>query len=423
MERQTDATTRSTTTERRAEVLPPSTGSGPYRRHPTRAVQQVRRPTARPGPHRGPAGVRRGHDLPDEDADRGSRGAEAGQHEDDHGDEADADLHEQIHRQRPIGPVRLQQSAVEREEDEEGGGRQDRRDADAALLVQQHGHVVPAGEHDHGPQQDDQGPLPVHPPSPSSDQVAAAVLVPDGHATHHGHHHRGPRHRENEIQPRQLVEDPVAVGGEQAGQRDGEDDAGPVGHDARRGERARLQEAGPHRLDSGPRLVVEEQIRPEGGTDRVGRERHRRRHGFDDDLGGGRLRRVGTRHARSVAVSTWRAPGWLALGWTWDMANRTTLAPTAGKVALAAVRCAAENGAVARAPAPPALRRPKEPEAITPRDGRRRDRREARGRPAAGGELLAAALRRPSRCARHRRTGPGPRGCRRCSGPGDRAAC
>ena len=89
---------------------------------------------------------------------------------------------------------------------------------------------------------------------------------------------------------------------EQAGQRDGEDDAGRVGHDTRHGEGACLQEAGPHRLDSRPRLVVEEQIRPEVGADRIGRERHRRRHGFDDDLGGGRLRCVGTRQSRSLTA-------------------------------------------------------------------------------------------------------------------------
>ena len=39
------------------------------------ASSRRRRPAARPGPHRGPAGVGRGRDLADEDADRGARRA------------------------------------------------------------------------------------------------------------------------------------------------------------------------------------------------------------------------------------------------------------------------------------------------------------------------------------------------------------
>ena len=89
---------------------------------------------------------------------------------------------------------------------------------------------------------------------------------------------------------------------QQAGQGDGEDDAGAVGQHAGHGQRSRLQQAGPHRLDAGPRLRVEEELRTEVGTDRIGRQRHGGRHGLDDDLGRRRLRRLGVRHAWALAA-------------------------------------------------------------------------------------------------------------------------
>ncbi len=147
------------------------------------------------------------------------------------------------------------------------------------------------------PRQDDHGPLPVHPPGPAAHQVAAPVLVPHGHPPHHRDDHRGPRHGEDEVEGRQLVEDPVAVRRQQAGQRDGEDDAGPVGQHARGRQGSRLQQPGPHRLDTGPGLLVEQELRPEVGAHRVGRQRHRRRHGLDDDLGRRRVRRLEVAHA------------------------------------------------------------------------------------------------------------------------------
>ena len=144
----------------------------------------------------------RRHDLADEDADRGAGRAVAGRHEHDHGDHPEAHLHQQVGRQRPVGPVRLQEAPVEREQDEEAGGGQDGRDADAALLVEQHRHAVPAGEDDDRPHQHDQGALPVHPAGPAPHQVARAVLVPERDASHHRDHHRGPGHGQNEVQAR-----------------------------------------------------------------------------------------------------------------------------------------------------------------------------------------------------------------------------
>ena len=197
MERDMDATTRSMTTARRADVLPPSTGSGRTAATQLAAPGRFAATCHRTRPVPRPSARRRGHDLADEDADRGPRRAEAGPDEDHDRDQADADLDEKVRRQRPVGPVGLQQPAVEGEEDEEAGGSQDRRDADAALLVEQHGHTVPAREHDDRPHEDDHGPLSVHPPPPAPDQVPIAVLVPDGDPTHHGHHHGGPGHRED----------------------------------------------------------------------------------------------------------------------------------------------------------------------------------------------------------------------------------
>ena len=204
----------------------------------------------RPGPHRGVAGVRRRHDLADQHADRRTRGPEPGEHQHEHRDQAHADLDHEVGRQRPVGPVRLQEAAVEREEHEEGGRGEDGRDADAALLVQQHGHAVPADEHEDRPRQDEHRALPVHPPGPAAHQVAAPVLVPHGHPPHHGDDHGRPGHGEDQVEARQLVEDAVAVRREEARQRDGEDDAGPVGEDAGRRQRPRLEQPRPHRLDA-----------------------------------------------------------------------------------------------------------------------------------------------------------------------------
>ena len=98
--------------------------------------------------------MRRRDDLADEHADGCARRPEAGrdEHEDRH--HAEAGLDQEVRRQRAVGPVGLQQPAVEGEEDEEGGGGQDGRDADAALLVEQFGHAVPGREDDDRPQED-----------------------------------------------------------------------------------------------------------------------------------------------------------------------------------------------------------------------------------------------------------------------------
>ena len=157
MESETDATTRSSTDlAPGADGAPPRTGSGRTAATQLAARHSRRRPPTRPRPHRGPAGVGRGHDLTDEDADGRAGGAEARGTSTRTATMRTPHLHQEVAGQRPVGPVRLQQAAVEREQDEEGGGGQDRGDADAALLVQQHGHAVPAGEHDHGPDQDEQ---------------------------------------------------------------------------------------------------------------------------------------------------------------------------------------------------------------------------------------------------------------------------
>ena len=85
---------------------------------------------------------------------------------------------------------------------------------------------------------------------------------------------------------------------EHAGQRDGEDDAGPVGQHAGRRQRPGLQQPGPQRLDAGSRLGVEDELGTEIRPHRVGGERHRGRHALDDELG---RRRVRAPPARSRA--------------------------------------------------------------------------------------------------------------------------
>ena len=174
------------------------------------------------------------------------------------------------------------------------------------LLVEQHRHAVPAGEHHGRPDQHHQGALAVHPPGPPPHQVAGPVLVPEGDAPDDRDHHGGARHRQNEVQARELVEDAVAVGREQAGQRHREDDRGPVGDDARGGQGAGLQEAGPHRFDAGVGLGVEEQLGAEIGPDRVGSQGHGGRHRLDDDLGRGGARDLGIVHVRALAAPSSR---------------------------------------------------------------------------------------------------------------------
>ena len=145
MERHTDATTRSATTVRRTDRWPPSSASGRTAASQlAHSVRQAGRPPAGPGPHRRPAGLGRRDDLADEDADGRAGGPEAGGDERQDGDDADAHLDQEVDRQRLVGPVGLQEAPVEREQHEEGRRGEDRRDADAALLVQQHGHAVPA---------------------------------------------------------------------------------------------------------------------------------------------------------------------------------------------------------------------------------------------------------------------------------------
>ena len=250
--------------------------------------------------------MRGGHDLADQHADRGTGGPEPGQHEHQHGGQADADLDQEVGRQRPVGAVGLQQAAVEGEQHEECRRGEDRRDADAALLVEQHRHAMPAHEHEHGPGQDEHGALAVHTARPAAHQLRIPALAPDGHPAHDGDHHRRARHGEDQVQPRELIEDSVAVRREQAGQHDGEHHAGPVGQHAGGRERARLQQPGPHRLDARARVGVEEEFRAEVRSDRVGCERHGGGHGLHDDLGRRRLLRL--RRLRCLRPVT-RGPG------------------------------------------------------------------------------------------------------------------
>ena len=243
-------------------------------------------------------------DLAEQHADRRARGAVPGGHQGEDRDHPDAHLHQQVRRQGPVGPVGLQEAPVEREQDEEGGRGQDGRNADAALLAEQHGHCVPAAEDDHRPHEDDQGALPVDAAGPAADEVARAVLVPERHPPHHRHHDGGAGHRQNEVEAGQLVEDPVAVRREEAGQGDGEDDAGAIGQDAGRGQRPGLQEPGPHRLDARARLGVDEEIGAERGPDGGGSEGHGGRDGLDQHLGRGGVRGLGVAHVWAFAASS-----------------------------------------------------------------------------------------------------------------------
>ena len=252
--------------------------------------------------------MHRRDDLPHQHAHCGTRGAEAGQHEHEHGGHPNAGFQHEVDGERPVTAMGLQETAVEREEDEERGGGQDGRNADPALLVEQHRHAVAADEHHDRPQQDEHRPLAVHAPRPAPDQMATAVLVPHGHPSHHGDHDGGPRHGEDQVQPRQLVEDAVPVRRQEAGQGHREHDTGAVGQDAGHGQRSRLQEAGAHGVDTGTRLRVEEQLCAEVGTDGIGRQRHGGRHGLDDDLGRRRLRRLRVRHTWALAAVSFSMP-------------------------------------------------------------------------------------------------------------------
>ena len=152
MESETEATTRSSTTVRRTAGRRSSAGSGrtAATQPPAAAAHGGRRHPTRPAPRRS------GHaPLPTTSpirtptaAPEGPNPASTSTSDRDH---PHADLDHEVGRQRPVGAVGLEQAAVERQEDEERGGGQDRRDADAALLVQQHGHAVPADEHDRRP--------------------------------------------------------------------------------------------------------------------------------------------------------------------------------------------------------------------------------------------------------------------------------
>ena len=246
--------------------------------------------------------MRRGQHFADEHPHRGAGWAEAGQHQHEDRHDPHAHLYEQVDREGLIGAMRLQEPAVEGQQDEEGGSGQDRRDADAALLVEDHGDTVPTGEHQDGPRQDEHAALPVHAAGPAPDQVAAAVLVPHRHPTHDGDDNRGPRHGEDQVQPRELIEDAVAVRRQHPGQGDGENDAGPVGQHPGRGQRARLQEAGPQRLDARPGLGIEDELGPQIRPYRVGRQRHGRRHALDDDFGRRRVGGLRPAHTRALAA-------------------------------------------------------------------------------------------------------------------------
>ena len=137
MESDTEATTRSSTTVRRSEPPPPSTRSG--RMAATQPAVAHSGRTTPPDQTRTAAqrGVGGGHDLADEHADRRAGRPEAGQHQHEHGDHPYAHLDQEVHREGLVRAVGLEEAAVEREEDEEGGRGEDGRDADAALLVEQ----------------------------------------------------------------------------------------------------------------------------------------------------------------------------------------------------------------------------------------------------------------------------------------------
>ena len=172
MDSETEATTRSSATVRRAERWSEQHGVGAQGRHPA-GGGGAGQPAARPGPHRLEAGVPGCQHLADQDADGRAGRAEAGQDQHEHGDEPHAHLDQQVDGQRPVGPVRLEQAAVEGEEDEEGRRGQDGGDPDAAGLVEEHGHAVAAQEDDDHPDQDEHGALPVHPAGPAAHEVAA----------------------------------------------------------------------------------------------------------------------------------------------------------------------------------------------------------------------------------------------------------
>ena len=289
---------------RRTDRWPPRSASG--RTAATQLAASSRRRVPPPDQARTAAqrGVRRRRHLADEDAHGRTGGPVARRHQDDDGHDADAHLHQQVDRQRPVGPVRLQQAPVERQQDEEGRGGENRGDADAALLVEEHGHAVAAREHDHGPDEDDQRALAVDPPRPAAHEMAGAVLVPDGDPAHDGHHDGRARHGQDQVEAGELVEDAVAVRREEPGQRDGEDDAGAIGQHAGGGQRSRLQQPGPHRLDARSRVRVEEELGAQVRADCVGGQCHGRRHGLDHDLGRGGVRDLGVVHARAFAASS-----------------------------------------------------------------------------------------------------------------------
>ena len=248
-------------------------------------------------------------------------GAVAGLHQDEHGDQPHAHLDEQVAGQRPVGPVGLEQAAVEaraaRRRPPQPGWR---RCPIAAGLVEQHGHGVAAEEDHDRPGQDEHGALAVHPAGPAAHQVPRAVLVHHRHPAHHGHHDGGPGHGEDQVEPGELVEHPVAVRGEQRASATVSTTLAPLATTPAMANGPAWSR--PARIDSTPGRRLGRRgadLAPSVGTDRVGRERHRRRHGFDDDLGRRRLSGVGTRHAaaprrRSPHTAGTAGAAWSAVG-------------------------------------------------------------------------------------------------------------
>ncbi len=176
------------------------------------------------------------------------------------GDRADAAFHQQVGRQRAVGPPGLEQSPIEREQHEEPRRGEDGGDPDPTVLTEQDGDPVPGGEDEDGPGHDGQRALAVDAPGPAPDQMLRPAVGPHRDPAHHGHHDGRAGHREDEEEPGQLVQRPVGVRREEPGHGHGDDDIGPVGQDPGGGQGTRLEESGAQGLDAGPGLGIEREL-------------------------------------------------------------------------------------------------------------------------------------------------------------------
>ena len=130
------------------------------------------------------------HDLCQQDAHCDPRGTGSQCNEPNDAERPCPSLDHQVHGQRPIIAVGLQEPAIDGEKDPHRSGSHDGHDANGIGLVEQRSHPLAGDDHHHEERCGHQGALSMESPSPVTHPIGIASRSPHRHAADDGHDDR-----------------------------------------------------------------------------------------------------------------------------------------------------------------------------------------------------------------------------------------